>query len=103
MYKARPTFAWRVHVIVTKSCWIPFQAEELRILREKTPEGLWLEDLDHFLEELEVSVCMCPAPGFCTLANKGMIGVCYLFLLLIFKSNISSSSNNKNNNKNKER
>jgi len=28
--------------------------EELEILRGKSPQDLWLEDLDAFLEELEV-------------------------------------------------
>ncbi len=31
------------------------QAEELRILQEKTPKDLWMEDLGAFLEELDVS------------------------------------------------
>lgn len=29
------------------------KSEELRILRDKTPQSLWIEDLDNFLEELE--------------------------------------------------
>lgn len=30
--------------------------DELRILKDKTPKGLWTEDIDAFMEELAVSV-----------------------------------------------
>ena len=31
------------------------KVEELRIIQEKTPKGLWKEDIDMFMEELDVS------------------------------------------------
>lgn len=37
-----------IHVVIA-------QAEELEVLRGKSPQMLWLEDLDQFLDELEVS------------------------------------------------
>lgn len=37
---------------------IIFQAEELRILREKTPKDLWNEDIETFLAELEVNISL---------------------------------------------
>ena len=33
--------------------------EELRILRSKSPKDLWCEDLDSFIEALNVSSCYC--------------------------------------------
>jgi len=39
------------HLLVMSS----LQAEELRILREKTPKDLWKEDMDAFTEKLDVS------------------------------------------------
>ena len=33
-----------------------FQADELQVLRGKSPQKLWLDDLDMFLEELEVCI-----------------------------------------------
>jgi len=39
------------HLLVISS----LQAEELRILREKTPKDLWKEDMDAFMEKLDVS------------------------------------------------
>ena len=31
------------------------KVEELRILKEKTPKDLWKEDINEFMEELDVS------------------------------------------------
>lgn len=36
-----------IHVVIA-------QAEELEVLRGKSPQMLWLEDLDQFVDELEV-------------------------------------------------
>lgn len=38
------------------------KVEELRILREKTPKDLWKEDINEFMEELDVSGQRCDSP-----------------------------------------
>ena len=42
---------------IVKHC-VLFQAQELKVLQGKTPRGLWNEDLDLFMEELDVSCCI---------------------------------------------